>query len=381
MPETFYLHVGTRKSGTTTLQSITRASEEQLLAAGLGFPFGVPTGTNRRPFMSLMRKLGGDPAKRPAAVERLRASVAATSQKRAMFSAEGLAALPADVIATLAEALQDTDLHIIVTVRDLARQLPSEWQQSSKLGEVPGYLEFCDQVVDPASELSELFLARYDAADIAARWGAAVGPDRVHLIVLPQQRGDENWLPRTFFGLMDVGMDSLKFSDVARNTSMGYAEAELLRRTVAGFNARETYQPYEIHLLVRKEWKPTEAGAGDKIGVPQAALDWCRARAERQIEEIKAGGWQVIGDLEDLRPNPSTPVFTERDSRDAELAVAMEQLGRFMTRDLDRNRKQRRRAAQEKPGTYQRLRARAGRLKRMTLARLRHSLGKRPERT
>jgi hypothetical protein len=383
MPETFFLHVGTMKSGTTTLQAIAEASEEQLLAAGVGFPFGIPHDVNRRRFMLRIRRMMANPTKRAKNIQYFSKAIARTPQERALFSAERLAELPSEAIAGLAEAARETDLQIIITARGPARQVPSHWQQASKVANLPSYAEYCDEITDPGTETSRTFTARYDPVDIATRWGEVVGPDKIHLVILPRKGGDDSWLPDAFFGLIGVDVDSLDLTEPHRNVSMGYAEAELVRRLIEGMREKDDLHTHEILRFVGRWLTPTKAGAGDRIGITESTLAWCQAQADRQISQIRAADWHVIGDLEDLRPSPDTPFFVEHRDPEKDLAIATEYLERFMRAEIDVDRKRRRklraqrkrkraarkqqRAAKVKPTLPQRVRSRAGRLVRSAI--------------
>jgi hypothetical protein len=337
MAGALYLHVGTRKSGTTTLQDICRANQGRLRAAGVGFPFGVPLGKNRARFSASMRQLreGSSPQE---LMRQMRDAVRKTPRDTAFFSAETLADVSAVSIDRLHEALDGIDLHIVVTGRDYARQVPSEWQQACKLGAVPAYATFCERITQPEDGLARKFKERYDLSDIARRWGNGLAPDKVHLIVLPQVSGDYRWLPRVFFDLMGVDADALRVPDVPRNPSLSYSEAEVMRRAAAMLSSNSGSSGLEVLALIRKTRSNNHASSSDPITVSEETLQWCREQADGQVAAIREGGWSVIGDLEDIRPRADLSAAMPHDDLEKQLSVAIDHMARLMAVEIDRTR-------------------------------------------
>src|SRR4051812_24125773 len=118
-----HLHVGLKKTGTSYLQSIFRASTDELRRQGLALiPRHEPAG-HRLAMAVLGRKTAGAPL---AALPR---QLAAARGSRCLITQEMLGRADARQIARLRTALGDRDLHVVVTVRDIARTIPSAWQQ------------------------------------------------------------------------------------------------------------------------------------------------------------------------------------------------------------------------------------------------------------
>ena len=122
-----FLHVGVPKSGTSFLQATLRANADRLLDEGVWYP----TQQHRGLFHAALELTGnhpgwGVPQRR---VDGSWAALCAEARRRggtAVFSNELFSNVEAaDVPAALAH-LDGLEVHLVVTARDLARQLPAE---------------------------------------------------------------------------------------------------------------------------------------------------------------------------------------------------------------------------------------------------------------
>src|SRR4051812_20610312 len=147
MPQSrqLFIHVGLQKTGTSYLQAAMLNSREALAAHGLDL---VPP-TKREAFelMLVVRDRYGsrrDPVSDQNILRRFSDQLDAAEGPRAVLSQESLAAAGPRQIERLLASCGDREVHVVATVRDLARQLPSSWQEQVKAGGTtpyPGYLE------------------------------------------------------------------------------------------------------------------------------------------------------------------------------------------------------------------------------------------------
>src|SRR4051812_29824877 len=121
-----YLHVGLQKTGTSFLQHAFFHSTDALATQGLDM---VPD--NRLAAFRLMLRVRDryDPDIHPPgvaqALDRLRERLETVPGDRALVTEESLAAAMKREIAVLLEACGGREVHVVLTVRDLARQIPS----------------------------------------------------------------------------------------------------------------------------------------------------------------------------------------------------------------------------------------------------------------
>ncbi len=333
-PRRLYLHVGTRKTGTSFLQRVVYTAPDSVREQGLGLPL-----SGRPAHLRLLQSIGalGDdtlPEQESAAVQRrLRRNLAAIDLDRALVTHEDLAAAGPEPISRLLALLDDVEVHVVITARDLARQIPSEWQQCVKSRlEVP-YEAYVDAVVDRRGPDAALFWARQDISDVAARWGSTLPPEHVHVVTVPPAGSPPDLLAERFWTVMGVPPTALSTGGGV-NPSLGAEQAELLRRINAALgdrltSVREEYRPV-VKTLVRRVLTAQE---GRPLRLPSALVPWCRDVSAGIVAQLQARGYDVVGDLDDLMPAAAAPdTRTPPPVSDSEVAAAaVEALARVLT--------------------------------------------------
>ena len=306
------MHVGCSKTGTSSLQAGLWMSVEALAAEGVGLPYvGRPAHV-----AGLLRPLGWRPVTgfagdhRPKALQRVSATVRDTAGDVLLVSNEDLAEVrPHDVdeIARLCDEAE-VDLHLVLTVRDWAQQLPSDYQQFLKHRLADGYLDFLDDVRERRGSWADQFWRRQDPVDILGRWGRAVDPARMHVIVVPSYSQD----PEGVFDLMGevVGFPSaaVKRPKGSVNASFGVVESEVFRRVNAALGDR--LPDYKRDYTEAVRW-PFAHGvlarsASPRITLPPEHLGWVQDVARRTVTTVRERGYPVHGDLDALVPDESS---------------------------------------------------------------------------
>ena len=299
-----YVHIGLPKTGTSFLQATLLHNREVLAEQGLDL---VPP-TKREAFelMLLVRNRyqpALDSASVQGSLDRFPTLLEKAPGSRALISQESLAAATPPQIRRLLDACGDREVHVIVTVRDLARQLPSSWQQRLKSGGSLTYDEFLRQ----AKALEQRGVDRrpwrhLNVTEMLALWSEAVGPSRMHVVTLPPPGSAPSTLLERFCSLLDVDPDRMVPEEKRVNTSLGRVQAELLRR-VNG-ELPEELLPRQIYGGVGKRFFAAQVLAAQEarpIRVPAEFRGWCNEVAERQIKALEAAGYAVTGQLADLR--------------------------------------------------------------------------------
>ncbi|HEY0775270.1 MAG TPA: hypothetical protein VGD51_14370, partial [Nocardioidaceae bacterium] len=148
MSRVVYLHVGAPKTGTTYLQDRLGANSETLAEHGIYFPRGPlgrdPGHTHFRAALDLLGEDWGGPAGHAegywdALIRKVR-----RSRGTVIISHEILAAAPAEKIARAMADLEGSEVHVVFSARDIARQLPAFWQESIKQGRRWTFQKFLD---------------------------------------------------------------------------------------------------------------------------------------------------------------------------------------------------------------------------------------------
>ncbi len=301
------LHVGVAKTGTTYLQRILVANRPAIRAAGLLYPGDSPH-THFRAALDLRGgRFGGHQYPRAkgawAAVTREVNAFAGP----AVISHESLAQAKRDDRIRAVEAFDGAKVHVVITARDLGRQIPAVWQENVKNRNTKTYTEFLDGVFD--EEERAKFWRAQDLASVADGWAEQVGKDAITIVTVPPAGGDRSLLWTRFRQACELPDIDYRQPDVSDNRSMGAAETEVLRRMNSCFPDDLPWPRYENRVkrgfVIRV--LSTERRYGPLL-VPKRWQDATRDRASRQVELLSKAGYLVVGDLNELHPEPTPAV-------------------------------------------------------------------------
>jgi hypothetical protein len=198
-------------------------------------------------------------------------------------------------------------VHIVYTVRDLWRQLPAEWQESTKHGRTLSFEEFLDDVIEAGvhGRVGKWFWSVHDALDVLGRWGRDVPPERVHVVTVPRSGSEPGLLWRRFAAVIGIDPERCDISVARFNTSLGAAEVGFLRRVNAAVSGRLTRKQRLRYVKDLLAQRILVAGRNQSpISAPPERFAWAQAKAEEFIAGIEAAGYDVVGDLDELRPLP-----------------------------------------------------------------------------
>lgn len=309
MTQLVYLHIGLPKTGTTAIQEMLWHNRSVTAAAGVRYP-GYIYDAQPHAAMELQGQRYQDwlePLVSGAwqrLVEQIR-----EWQGTSIVSCELLASASAEQAERARRDLSFADVHVVCTARDLARQIPSMWQESVKNGETIGYSDFRDAVRSEGSNgIGRLFWEYQDIPRILRNWGAGLPADRVHVITVPQ-RGGPDPLWRRFTGLLGLDADLLPPLP-HRNSSLNLAGGELLRRLNVALGDDVSWSRYAAVVKDRVA-HDILAGRGG-MTLPARDRGWVRERAERMVDELAGERYDVLGDLADLLP-PATGQDQDQD--------------------------------------------------------------------
>ena len=307
MPQSrqLFVHVGLQKTGTSYLQAAMLNSREALAAHGLDL---VPP-TKRESFelMLVVRDRYGsrrDPVSDERILRRFSGQLDAAAGPRAVLSQESLAAAGPRQIERLLAACGDREVHVVATVRDLARQLPSSWQEQVKAGGTSPYPQYLEDL----QELERTGNGRnpwihLDPPRVLGRWQRAVPASRIHVVTVPPSGSSTTLLLARLARVLGVDPVHLEPEDRPSNSSLGHVQAEILRRVNAelgdGIRGSHVYGDVVKRAFGRRVLAPQPSAR--KILVPAELRPWCDAVTERQVAELAAAGYHVEGSLDDLR--------------------------------------------------------------------------------
>lgn len=323
MTDRVFLHVGAPKSGTTYLQDVLATNRDHLETQG------VLVGGRRR--LDLVHagmvvredpRLEDLPPRASGAWDRLVAEIEGWSGHTAVVSYELLAGATREQAARAIASLGEREVHVVITARDLARSVPSAWQERLKFGLTVPLEEW---VPPPARAVrSEWGWRTLDPAGVAARWGATLPPQRVHLVPVPRS-GPHAELWRRFAEACALEGLAVTLPDTRSNHTLGAAAAEVLRRVNEHVEAPVT-GGRESALWLRDTL--AEGVLVTLDDEPITLTDAQLAEAEKLWVEVEPAlgeaGYAVHGSLDEiapLRPSGTLPGATTTERR-LEVAVA-----------------------------------------------------------
>ncbi len=310
MTQRLYLHVGAPKSGTTYLQGVLETNQRALADAGV-----LVVGGRRvdRVHAAMVvredRRLEDLGESARTSWERLVDEVRAWEGETALLSYELFAGASEEQARRALADLAGIEVHVVITARDLAAAVPSAWQERLKFA-LTTPLERWRPRPESAGERAEWGWRTMDPSGVAARWGADLPADRVHVVTVPRG-GDRAELWRRFADACGLPLTGLDLTGERSNSSLGVVGAELLRRVNETVGDR--IPGNRQHALWLRDTLAhgilAELGS-ERIGVTDEQYDEARTRADAAVDRVGEAGYAVHGDLEDLRarrPEGRTP--------------------------------------------------------------------------
>ncbi|OLT48935.1 hypothetical protein BJF85_10710 [Saccharomonospora sp. CUA-673] len=174
-----YLHIGLPKTGTTSLQELLWHNREVLTADGVAFP-GHDLGAHHRAVADVHPgRYGGWKEKRTPGSWAWLVEQAKAHQGTTLISSELLAPASPQEARQVVDAFPFAEVHIVCTVRDLARQIPSVWQENVKTRQSTSYPALLASLRAPElDDTARLFWDYQEVPRVLETWGARCRPSR-----------------------------------------------------------------------------------------------------------------------------------------------------------------------------------------------------------
>lgn len=250
----------------------------------------------------------------------------------------------------IAKLLEDLDfadeVHMVMTVRDLARQLPSVWQENVKNQRRATFGDYLESVAahdpqsgEPTDLPKEPFWVFQDYVRILRDWSAAVGPERVHVVTVPAPGtatdGDSLW--DRFLSVLGANATPLIEPPARANKSLTGPQVEFLRRLNTRLQPTDVpwrrYEQIVKHRLIGQNLV-TQTNAGAELVLPDEWRAWAAATSRGMIAAIADGGYDIVGTLGDLQVAPESPGVVTEPTEDEVLEVALNAIATWV-KDAD----------------------------------------------
>ncbi len=327
-----YLHIGAPKTGTTYLQAVLFRNRGRLRQRGVLYP-GDHADAHFRATLDLrgLRFGGYDDPGVQGAWDRLVGEVRAFGGESVIVSHELLAGAPTELVDRALDDLGDAELHVVLTARDLGRQVPAVWQEMVKNNQTLSYERYLEQVTGARKGRgARIFWRQQDTAEILERWSQRVPVDRVHLITVPPPGAPSTLLWERCCAVVGLAPADYDAAAPRVNASLGLADAELVRRVNEALGGRLDWPDY-APLVKGGLAQQVLAGRSDgsRARVPDELRGWFDDVAAEMIDTLAQRGYAVVGDLAELQPvygDPGAPAAPAADEVAAAGAYALAEL-------------------------------------------------------
>jgi hypothetical protein len=321
------LHIGEPKTGTTFLQQLLWRNRAELAARGVVLP-----GHHLQDHFRATQDLHdvpinpSDPTGNWRGEWDILAAEAKLASRVAVISHELFSAADEQEVERAISSLQPAEVHVVLTVRDIASLLPAEWQETVKHRNARRFEEWLTDVIDVESKAVDRrqygFWRVHDTLKILELWSRYAPPERVHVITAAPRNGDTGLLWRRFAGLLDVDPAAVDLGRARANTSLGLPEIEFLRRMNEALSADipDWYYMWRVKEGVAHR-AMAERPAGERLKLPADRLGWAREHADDLIAGLTGSGYHLVGDLEELRPAAESKVSARPADQPAELVL------------------------------------------------------------
>lgn len=304
------LHIGPQKTGTTTVQGAFHRARPTLLDHGV-----VYAGRDRQAMRAALAVTGRSELRgqRPPAMSdwtALTEQVAGAADRRVVVSSEFFADTDDATVRRVVEELGGPRVHVVVTLRPLARILSSQWQQYVQNGMRTGYESWLRSMFQkpPYREPTPSFWQRHRHDRLVERWADAAGVGNLTVIV--SDESDPLMLVRTFERLLALPEGVLVPDAEVANRSLTAGEVEFVRLLNKEFREREwpeeMYQKlFRAGAIMRMKTEHEPAKDEPRIKTPRWAVDQAVALNAEMVEKIQTLGVRIIGDIDSLCRAPA----------------------------------------------------------------------------
>ena len=163
-------------------------------------------------------------------------------------------------------------------------------------------------------------------------WSDFVPAPQVHLVTVPPSGASPTLLWERVCQVVGLAPDGYETTVPRTNASLGLAEAELLRRTNVALDGRLDWPEFAATV---KFWFAEQLLSArrdsTRATVPDHLRPWFDNTSAAMVAEVRRREYDVVGDLEDLRPVYGPAGATEHPEPDEVVDAAAYALAELLT--------------------------------------------------
>lgn len=298
---TVTLHIGAFKTGTSFIQHVLKAHKSTLAQAGVLWP-GDAWGQQVQAVRGLHGRTGAERQAWDVIVE----EIDQWTGPAALMSMEFLSLASPDAAASAVQSLSKHRVRILLTVRDLARAVPAQWQESVQNSKSWSYEDYVAGVTGRAAKFNKAgrhFWKKQDWPKILQAWAPIVPAEDLIVVTVPPAGGDSGLLWRRFCEGAGLVADQFDAS-VRVNESLGATSAELMRYVTRLAEASDVDAATQKVLKKSLAKQVLSAHRRDEptLLLPTQQHQWALSKTKQLVDDIRKLSPTVVGDLDDLTP-------------------------------------------------------------------------------
>jgi hypothetical protein len=324
------LHIGTPKSGTTSIQAILGAKWRLQ-----NLP-GVLRYTSLNADHQLARELDGlGDAETISAVAKLKAEKG--SEFVSLITSERFSRFDIEAVSRTKELL-GANTRVVISMRSFESYFPSMWQQTIKRGATISLDDWLRAYFDGIPHPGMRVFHEDDGFSLVTRWAEIFGPQNLSVVVTSKKKPE--LIADAFGEFLSLTLSTSELNDssnVIKNRSLSNLEIDVLRKINESYHNKKFNQSrYDEVVLNSTRALQNARSIGSGELVPRSP-EWAQAPiselASKYVGTISRLGIDVIGDIAELTSTtaPATPPTTSP----TETATTMREIQNFYDREME----------------------------------------------
>lgn len=324
------LHIGTPKSGTTSIQAILGAKWRLQ-----NLP-GVLRYTNANADHQLARELDGlggtDTVKSVAKLKSEKGN-----ELVSLITSERFSRFDIDAVARTKELI-GANTRVVISMRSFEGYFPSMWQQIIKRGATISLDDWLQAYFNGVPHPGMRVFHEDDGFNLVTRWAEIFGPQNLSVVVTSKKKPE--LIAEAFGKFLSLTLNDGDLDDsstVIKNRSLSDLEIDVLRRINERYHTRKFNQSlYDEVVLNTTRALQNARSIGPGESVPRSP-EWAQVPisglADMYVETISRLGIKVIGEIAELTSTTALPHPPATTS--AETESVMREIQSFYDREIE----------------------------------------------
>jgi hypothetical protein len=192
--------------------------------------------------------------------------------------------------------------------------LPAEWQETIKNRSTTTYEGWLTRVIDHESVDPDRrrwwFWKVHDTLEILRIWGRNVPPERIHVITMPPRGSAPTLLWDRYSRVVGIDPKVVDTSAAKTNSSLSVPQIELIRRLNLAIPAEmpDWFYMHFVKGALAHNAFADRTDPAQRLGLPVEREEWALKAADALIAALDSSGYEIVGDLKELRPAETSAV-------------------------------------------------------------------------